>query len=72
MSIEYPFTCSDGHVEIGFNVEAPDGDERCPLCLLRDQILLEIAQPRLNYELFNLGLSSAALHAYPYHENEKA
>lgn len=63
---DYPFMCRDGHEEIGFNVEAPDGDERCPLCLLRDQVLLEIAQPRANGQEFDLRLASLALRTYPY------
>lgn len=33
---EYPHMCRDEHVEIGFREEAPDGDERCPICYLRD------------------------------------
>lgn len=70
MSTEFPFTCRDGHIEIGFIKEAPDGDERCPLCLLRDQVILEIAQPRTGYEEFCLRLSSLTLHSYPYHDDE--
>ena len=34
---EYPFICRDGHVEIGFRKEHPNGGERCPLCYLRDR-----------------------------------
>lgn len=69
MMTDFPFTCLDGHVEIGFVKEAPDGDERCPLCLLRDQVILEMAQPRTGYEMFGLRLSSMALGAYPYKED---
>lgn len=64
--VSFPFTCRDGHVEIGFSIEAPDGDERCPLCLLRDQVILEVAQLRTNYEMFNLRLASLSLRSYPY------
>lgn len=63
---DFPFTCRYGHVEIGFSEEAPDGDERCPLCLLRDQVILEIAQPRTGHEEFNLQLASLTLRSYPY------
>lgn len=60
---DYPFTCRDGHEEIGF-ITSDRG--QCPLCFLRDQILLELAQPRANYELFGLQLSSAAIREWPY------
>lgn len=68
----YPFMCRDGHEEIGFKVEAPNGDERCPLCLLRDQVILEIAQPHADYERFSLELSSLALRSYPFIEEDAA
>lgn len=63
---QFPFTCRDGHIEVGFTEEPPDGDERCPLCLLRDDVLLEIAQPRAGYEIFAMDLSSRALRFYPF------
>lgn len=68
---EYPFTCRDGHGEIGFKGQEALNDEGiCPLCFLRDQVLLEIAQPRTNYTAFNLQLSSRAMKEYPYYEDE--
>jgi len=35
MSAEFPYTCRDDHEEIGYRVER-EGDERCPVCVLRD------------------------------------
>lgn len=64
---EFPYTCRDDHEEIGFRVEPPNGDERCPLCYVRDQVLLEIAQPRAgDIGRFCLELSSLALRSYPF------
>lgn len=60
---EYPFTCRVGHESIGFIVSR---DGLCPLCFLRDQVLLELAQPRAGYEMFSLQLSSAAMREWPY------
>ena len=63
---EFAFTCRDDHIDIGFDEEPPNGDERCPLCLLRDRVLLEIAQPRAGDGAFVMDLSSRALQAYPF------
>lgn len=60
---EYPFTCRTGHERIGFTVSKRG---QCPLCFLRDQVLLELAQPRVNYELFGLQLSSMVMREWPY------
>lgn len=68
---QFPFTCRDDHEEIGFRVEPPNGDERCPLCYLRDLVLLELAQPRTGDVVeFCYQLSSLALRSYPYHAQE--
>jgi len=67
MAEAYSFTCSDRHEEIGFKVKPPNGLTACPLCLLRTEVLLELAQPRTSYERFGLELSSLALRSYPYH-----
>lgn len=37
MAVEFPYTCRDDHEEIGYRVER-EGDERCPICYLRDSL----------------------------------
>lgn len=57
----FPFTCRDGHTPIGFSVLAPDDDERCPLCLLRDEMMVA-------YDAGDAGLLWSTVHSYPYTE----
>lgn len=54
-------TCNNKHIEITF------AGERCPLCFLRTEVLLELAQPRAgDIALFCLEMLSLAMQWWPY------
>ena len=64
--------CNEGHVPISY--PAVNIGEKglsssltvCPLCLIRIDVLMEIAQPRIDMNPFCAGLSSRTLREYPY------